>query len=265
MSRTVQAAFVVAMAATAGCASIGPGQVGVLWKASRRHADQALFGEGLHPVATWNEMYVYDLRSMSRDEVLSVIAVNGLTIQPRRVGALPPLARRSRRAARRGRPECFEKILEPVLRSEARRVFGQYTPGDVLDEARGHRARDSQRCASARIEGRHIALEAILIRDVELPTAIRMAIESEARRRAGGAEDEIRDSVGRRRPSRSRSKPKRSPTTTASSPPASSPAILEFERIQQMTQLAASTNAKTVLLGAGASAPLMINASPPAR
>jgi hypothetical protein len=41
------------------------------------------------------------------------------------------------------------------------------------------------------------------------------------------------------------------------------PAILEFERIQQLTRLAASPNAKTVLLGGSGTASVMIAAPPP--
>ncbi len=44
------------------------------------------------------------------------------------------------------------------------------------------------------------------------------------------------------------------------------PAILEYERIQQLTRLADSTNAKTVLIGASAAqTPVLLQADAPAR
>jgi hypothetical protein len=33
-------------------------------------------------------------------------------------------------------PEFYTKILEPVLRSEARRVFGRYTPEEIYSTKR---------------------------------------------------------------------------------------------------------------------------------
>lgn len=264
MNRTWNVALVVAMATLGGCASIGPGQVGVLWKASGG-TGQTLFGEGLHPVATWNEMYIYDLRSMSRDEVLSVIAVNGLTIRLDASVRYHLLRDEVVPLHEEVGPKYYEKILEPVLRSEARRVFGQYTPEEIYSTKRDVIEREIRKGVTDKIAGRHIALEAILIRDVQLPDAIRTAID-----RKLAAEQEVlkmryviavAKATAEQRQIEAQAVADYNRIVAASL----SPAILEFDRIQQLSQLAASSNAKTVLLGAGAAAPLMINASPPAR
>jgi len=69
------------MSTAGGCATtVGPGRVAVLWRASNGTQPNT-YGEGLHYIAPWNDLYVYDLRSMSHDEVLDVIAVNGLGIK----------------------------------------------------------------------------------------------------------------------------------------------------------------------------------------
>ena len=161
-----------------GCATVGPGRVGVLWRASGGTQPQT-YGEGLYAVAPWNDLSVYDLRSMSHDEIplLEVITVNGLGIKldasvryhlnPNEV---VPLQREIG-------PEYCSKILEPVLRSEARRVFGRYTPEEIYSTKREIVEREIREGLAAKIEGKHIVLEAILIRDVELPEAIRKAID----------------------------------------------------------------------------------------
>jgi hypothetical protein len=67
--------------ATAGCAAtVGPGRLRVLWRASDG-TQAATYGEGLHYFAPWNALTVYDTRAMSHDEVLDVIAINGLSIK----------------------------------------------------------------------------------------------------------------------------------------------------------------------------------------
>ncbi|GAC1450061.1 MAG: hypothetical protein PVSMB8_09170 [Vulcanimicrobiaceae bacterium] len=260
MNRTARAAMLIVMAATAGCASIGPGQVGVLWKASGG-TRQTLFGEGLHAVATWNEMYIYDLRSMSHDEVLSVIAVNGLTI--RLDASVRYHLRRDEVVSLHEEvgPKYYEKILEPVLRSEARRVFGQYTPEEIYSTKRDVVEREIRKGVTSKIEGRHIALEAILIRDVELPAAIRTAIDQKL-----AAEQEVLKMKYVLQVSSATAEQKQIEAKAIADynrivGASLSPAILDFERIQHMTQLATSANAKTVLIGASSTSPVMI-ASP---
>ncbi len=262
MKTIAHLAMLVALAATGGCATIGPGQVGVLWKADGGTQNR-LYGEGLHPVSTFNEMYVYDLRSMSKDEVLSVIAVNGLTI--RLDASVRYHLKRDEVVALHEEvgPKYYEKILEPVLRSEARRVFGQYTPEEIYSTKRDVIEREIRKGVLSKIEGRHIDLEAILIRDVELPAAIRSAIDQKL-----AAEQEVLKMKYVLQVSAATAEQKQIEAKAVADynrivAASLSPAILDFERIQQMTQLAASTNSKTVLIGANASSPVMI-ASPSA-
>jgi len=62
-----------------GCVTVGPGSAGVLWKANGGTQPNT-YGEGQYTVWIANHMYVYDLRVMSNDETLNVIAANGLSI-----------------------------------------------------------------------------------------------------------------------------------------------------------------------------------------
>ncbi len=244
---------------TSGCVTIGPGQVGVLWRASGGTQRQT-YGEGLHPIAAWNEMYIYDLRSMSHGEQLLVIAVNGLSlrldtsvryhIEPSQVVALQEEIG----------PEYYKTILEPVLRSEARRVFGKYTPEEIYSTKRDVIEREIREGVKAKIEGRHLALEAILIRNVELPPTISNAIDQKL-----AAEQEVlkmqyvlavAKAAAEQKQIEAQGMADYNRTVSASL----SPAIMEFERIQQMTKLANSPNAKTVLIGSGVgTTPVMLS------
>jgi regulator of protease activity HflC (stomatin/prohibitin superfamily) len=255
--------------ALGSCATtIGPGRIGVMWHASNGTEDET-YHEGLYYVAPWNDLYVYDLRSMSHDEVLNVIAVNGLGIKldasvryhlaPSEVVAVQ----------REIGPEYYQKILEPVLRSEARRVLGRYTPEEIYSTKRDLIEREIREGLRAKIEGKHIVLEAILIRNVELPDAIRHAIDQ----KLAAEQDvlkmkyvlEVAKSVADQRRIEAQGVSDYNKIIAAGL----SPAILEFERIQQLNRLAASTNAKTVVIGPGATnTPVLLSAptagSPPA-
>ena len=247
--------------AAASCATtVGPGRVGVIWRATSGTQTNT-YGEGLYYIAPWNDLYVYDLRSMSHDEVLNVIAVNGLTIKldasvryhlaPSEVVAIQ----------KEIGPDYYQKILEPVLRSEARRVLGRYTPEEIYSTKRDLIEREIREGLRAKIEGKHIALEAILIRNVELPDAIRHAIDQKL-----AAEQEVlkmkyvlevAKSVAEQRRIKAQGIADYNRLVSASL----SPSVLEFERIQQLNRLAASTNAKTVVMSPGsANTPVLLSA-----
>jgi regulator of protease activity HflC (stomatin/prohibitin superfamily) len=239
---------VSAIAGSAGCATVGPGQRGVLWTASGG-TETPTYEEGLHVIAPWNDLSIYDLRSMSHDEVLDVIAVNGLGLKldasvryhlnPSEVVALQ----------KEIGPDYYTKILEPMLRSEARRVFGRYTPEDIYSTKREIVEREIREGLLSQIEGKHIVLEAILIRDVVLPDAIQRAIDQKL-----AAEQEVLKMKYVVEVARAAADVKRIEaqgiydynhivSTSLSSP------VLEFERIEQLSKLAASANAKTVVIG----------------
>jgi regulator of protease activity HflC (stomatin/prohibitin superfamily) len=225
--------------------------VGVLWRASTGTQTKA-YGEGLQYIAPWNVLSVYDLRAMNRNEVLDVIAVNGLGIKldasvryhlkPGEIVALD----------REIGPDYYPTILEPVLRSEARRVFGRYTPEEIYSTKRDLIEREIREGLRSKIEGKHIELEAVLIRNVELPDAIRHAIDQKL-----AAEQEVlkmkyvlevaqASAEQRRIEAQGIADYNRIVAASLTAP------MLEFDRIQELNRLAASNNAKTVVLGPGA-------------
>jgi prohibitin 2 len=255
------ALVLITLGTAAGCATaVGPGHVGVIWRATNGTQSPA-YGEGLYYVAPWNDFYVYDLRSMSHDEVLDVIAVNGLGIKldasvrfHLNPGEIVQLQREIG-------PDYYQTIVEPVLRSEARRVFGRYTPEEIYSTKRDLIEREIREGLRAKIEGKHIALEAVLIRNVELPEAIRHAIDQ----KLAAEQDvlkmkyviEVTKSVAEQHRIEAQGVADYNQIIAAS---LTSP-MLEFDRIQELNQLATSSNAKTVIIGPGVGGtPLMLSA-----
>jgi regulator of protease activity HflC (stomatin/prohibitin superfamily) len=107
-------------------------------------------------------------------------------------------------------------------------------------------------------------LEAILIRNVELPPAIRQAIDQKL-----AAEQEVLKMKYVLEVTKARAEERRieaqgiadyNRTVAASL----TPSILEFDRVQQLNKLATSTNAKTVVLGPGGQVPMVLS-TPSAR
>ncbi|MGO9831084.1 MAG: prohibitin family protein [Myxococcaceae bacterium] len=244
------------------CVTVGPGQAGVLWKAGGGTQKES-YGEGEYMVWIQNHMYVYDLRVMSNDEKLNVIANNGLSISldatvryriaPNEVVALQEEIG----------PDYYNIILEPLVRSDARRVVGRYSPEEIYSTKRDVVEREIREQLVSRAAGKHLIIEAVLIRNVELPPAIRQAIDQKL-----AAEQEvlkmqyvldITKATADQRRVEAQGIADYNRTVSSSL----SPSILEFERILQLEKLAASGNAKTVVLGPGAgSTPVLLSAPP---
>lgn len=177
MKRTIAVGLL--MAVSSGCVSVGSGQLGVVWRPVGGTNPQAL-GEGTHAKKVFEEITLYDVRTQLRNEQLHVLAVNGLSmaldttvrfhVVPAEVAALHQQVG----------PTYYDLILGPVLRSQARRVVGRYTPEDIYSSKRELIEREIREAVQKAIEHKHIELEAILVRNVALPPTIEAAINNKA-------------------------------------------------------------------------------------
>ncbi len=247
-------------ALSSACVTVGPGQAGVLWKAGGG-TQKETYAEGEYWVWFQNHMYVYDLRVMSNDEKLNVIANNGLSITldatvryriaPNEVVALQEEIG----------PDYYNIILEPLVRSDARRVVGQYSPEEIYSTKRDVIEREIREQLVSRATGKHLIIEAVLIRNVELPPAIRQAIDQKL-----AAEQEVFKmnyvlQITKAEADQKRVEAQGIADYNRAVSSSLTPSILEFERILQLEKLATSGNAKTVVLGPGAqSTPVLLSA-----
>lgn len=255
--------FLVVLSLLGGCATVtvGPGQMGVLWTEAGGTQPQT-FTEGAHAVGSGDVMNIYDLRTTSHDEPLDVIAANGLSIKldasvlwhlnPSEVVQLQ----------KEIGPEYYVKIVEPVLRSEARRVIGQYTPEEIYSTKRDLIERQIFDGLSKKIAGRHVVLEAVLIRDVHLPDAIERAIDQKLQ-----AEQEVLKmkyvlDVAKSKADEQRIEAQGIADYNHTVAGSLTPEILEFQRTQQLGQLATSANSKTVVMGPGTNPSLTLSSTP---
>jgi regulator of protease activity HflC (stomatin/prohibitin superfamily) len=67
-------------------------------------------------------------------------------------------------------------VIGPVVRSEARKVFGRYQPEEIYSTRREEIERQIYDEVLKALKGKHVVVEAILVRDVLLPETIKTAI-----------------------------------------------------------------------------------------
>src|ERR1700741_561921 len=121
------ALFFIAMLGPSCVRTVDSGRGGVLWTLFGGTQD-AVFGEGVHLVAPWNRFTRYDVRTQDRKEVLHLLSANGLSVNLEASIRFRPRREELARLHAEIGPDYYDVIVAPVVRSEARKVGGRYSP-----------------------------------------------------------------------------------------------------------------------------------------
>jgi regulator of protease activity HflC (stomatin/prohibitin superfamily) len=156
-------------------------------------------------------------------------------------------------------PNYYQKLLRPSLLAEARRVLAQYTAEQIYSSRRVAIECEVRDALNAMTRGRYVTVDAFLIREVDLPLALRAAIEqklvTEQQLFTKKYQLALTKATAEQKQIEAHGVADYNNTVKAS---LSTP-LLEFERIQAMSQLARAPNAKTVVIGSRTGAtPLLL-------
>jgi regulator of protease activity HflC (stomatin/prohibitin superfamily) len=174
MKREIVAALVAV--APLSCMTVQAGEVGVLWTTSG--VNDTVYKEGLYTVSPLSKPSIYNRRSQEREEQLEVLAANGLRIVLESSIRYHIIPEETVALDRELGSNFYSILIGPVLRSQARRVVGRYQPEEIYSTRREIIEREIREGVEKAIDGRHVALEGVFIRNVTLPKAIEMAINN---------------------------------------------------------------------------------------
>ena len=167
-------AAAVATAGGCGWAHVGAGEVGVRW--TRDGVDTQPYAPGEHHIGVFDHMTTYTVRSQEKEERLDVQSVDGLGITldtSIRYHAIPGEVVALHKELG---PDYYNVLIGPTLRSQARRVVGRFKPEEIYSSQRELIERQIREGVEAAIAGRHVQIEAVLVRNVVLPDAIQQKI-----------------------------------------------------------------------------------------
>lgn len=158
------------------CPTVESGHRGIVFKSLGGGTSKEVLGEGMHFIPIWNHVIQYDTRVHEMKEQLSVLSSNGLAIRVDASLRFRPKVEELFELQTKIGPDYDQKLIGPVVRSEARKVFGRYQPEEIYSTKREEIERQIYEEVLKALEGRPVVVEAILVRDVELPEAIKTAI-----------------------------------------------------------------------------------------
>lgn len=253
--------------------NVPAGHVGVLWyRFFGGTVTDEVYGEGVHMIFPWDEMYIYDARLQNTARVYDTISSNGLSMQveiavryrinPRTVGLLHKLVG----------PNYPEILVYPEIGSHARELISRYTPEQLYTETRAFiQAEILQRMitqlgsslANQSFGGRLVTVEDVLLRSVRLPPKVAAAIERKAEQYQMMLEYDFR--IAREKKERERKRIEAEGVRDFQDIVARTitQEYLRLRGIEATLALSTSPNSKTVIVGGKDGLPLILNADGP--
>jgi regulator of protease activity HflC (stomatin/prohibitin superfamily) len=233
------------------CPTVDSGHRGIVFKTLGGGTSRELLGEGMHVIPIWNHVIPYDTRVHEMKEQLIVLSSNGLTLRVDASVRYRPKADELYELQTQIGPDYDQKVIGPIVRSEARKVFGRYQPEEIYSTKREEIERQIYEEVTRALQGKHVVVEAVLVRDVDLPDAIKTAIADKLAEEQRS--QKMRFTLDKERQEATRKQIEAEGIAKYQSivRQGLTPEYLQFKGIEATERLAGSSNAKVVIVGAG--------------
>ena len=156
--------------------TIHSGEAGVLYRWVSGTDMSNIYGEGLHIMWPWNRMYVYNVRLQTEQRQYSLLTQGGLPVDLEIAVRYKPDLRLLPLLHVTVGPEYLDKVVFPETEAVLRRAVGQYAPEEVYTSRRGF-LESIVVNSLTNVEDRYVIIDDVLVRNVELPPAVRLAVE----------------------------------------------------------------------------------------
>lgn len=213
---------------------------------------------GLHMVAPWNTVYAYDARIQERTEDMDVLAANGLNIHldlSFRYRVIPDEVGYLHEEIGMG---YADKIVTPEVRAATRKVIGQYLPEELYSTKREVIQNEIFTQTEANVKPKHVHLDAVLIRSVQLPELIKTAIERKLEQQQQRDEYEFRIQKESKEAERKRIEAQGIKDFQDIVSDGISDKLLKWKGIEATQDLAKSGNSKIIVIGGKDGLPIIL-------
>lgn len=232
--------------------TIEPGHKGILFERFSGGVNtDKIYSQGFHIVAPWNKMFIYDVRVNENFEKMSVLSKNGLTINIDLSYRYRPVADKIGYLHNVVGKQYHESIVLPEIRSATREVIGQYLPEELYSTKREAIQKEVYESTKQAIEVKYVNLDAVLIREVELPQSLQDAIERKLSEEQAALEYEFRLERERKEAERKIIAAEANAEANRLLSASLTDMILRDKGIEATLKLAESGNSKVVVVGSG--------------
>jgi regulator of protease activity HflC (stomatin/prohibitin superfamily) len=233
------------------CPTVQSGNRGIVFKAFGGGTSKEVLGEGTHFIPIWNDVIPYDVRVHEMKEKLGVLSSNGLPIMVEASVRFRPDSGELFELQTQVGQDYAQKLVAPVVRSEARKVFGRYQPEEIYSTKREEIERQIYEEVTKALQGKHVVVEAVLVRDVDLPEAIKTAIADKLAEEQRAQKMKFTLDRERQEAQRKQVEAEGIAKYQTIVRQGLTPEYLQYKGIEATMKIAESPNAKVVIVGAG--------------
>lgn len=240
---------------------IGSGEAGVLFHQITTGTDtEHIYGEGMHVIWPWNQMFIYPMRVQERTQVVDALSSNGLTIKVTVSMRYYPEYKDLPLLHQKVGPDYAVKIVEPEVITGVREVIGKYKPEDLYTLKTSDISDAIIFSVSRRVRDKFIMLDAVNVTNIKLPELVTTAIEKKLTQEQVSQEYEFRIQSQQQESDRMKIEATGIAGYNNIVNASLTPELLKFKGIDATLELAKSPNSKVVVFGSGREGlPLILN------
>jgi regulator of protease activity HflC (stomatin/prohibitin superfamily) len=158
--------------------SIHTGEVGILY--SRLFGGTVLdkvYKEGVHIILPWDIMYVYDTRLQQEKVDISVLSRGGLTVHMKAAVYFYPIYDLVPELHKEIGPEYKSKLVLPIVTSSIRNTVGSYWPEDLYTSAPLKLQDEIMVQAVEQLGRRPVVIDSLVVNSISLPQQVNESID----------------------------------------------------------------------------------------
>jgi regulator of protease activity HflC (stomatin/prohibitin superfamily) len=133
---------------------------------------------GVHMKAPWNDVFIYNVQETSQDENMDVLDKSGLSIHVDVTVRFKPISDKIGYIYEKFNVDYVNVLVVPEVRSTVRQVMGRFTAEEIYSTKRAEVESTIKAESEKILHANNVDMVALLIRSIQLPEQIRVAIES---------------------------------------------------------------------------------------
>jgi regulator of protease activity HflC (stomatin/prohibitin superfamily) len=231
--------------------TIKPGERGVIFDRFAGLKKDEIYEPGFHVKAPWNELILYDVTETKIEETLDVLDKNGLSIKVDVSVRFHPVFIRVGYLHEIFRGDYVNRLVIPEVRSTVRKVMGRYTAEEIYSTKRSEVEVSIIEETEKILDENYITMRALLIRSINLPEQIKMAIENKLKQEQEALAYQFRLDREKSEAERMRIQAEGEARANTIINNSLTDELLKMRGIEATTRLAESENAKVIVIGSG--------------
>jgi regulator of protease activity HflC (stomatin/prohibitin superfamily) len=206
---------------------------------------------GVHMKAPWNDVFVYDVQETSKDENMDVLDKSGLSIHVDVTVRFKPIAEKIGYIYEKFNMAYVDVLVIPEVRSAVRQVMGRYTAEEIYSTKRAEVEATIKAESEKILQANNVAMVALLIRSIQLPEQIRVAIESKLQQQQEALAYQFRLDKEKSEAERKRIAAEGESRANNIINNSLTNNLLKMRGIEATLELSKSPNAKVIVIGSG--------------